>query len=98
GSPSRADPLPAPSWPAPSGPPAEDHRGRLQDSLLETVHTGGMDLTLVTVLFLGVAVLVAIGILAVVALPRLRRREEPERAEASVREDQRHRSRTSREQ
>lgn len=56
-----------------------------------------MDLTVVTALFLFVAVVLAIGILAVVALPHLRGEDEGSRAVARVRTDtsERHHSRTA---
>lgn len=56
-----------------------------------------MDLTVVTVLFLLTAVLVAIAILLAVALPNVRRREDHDDGTVGSGEDRRHSSRTPRE-
>lgn len=53
----------------------------------------GMDLPLVVIVFLGLAVLLAVGILVAVALPQLKAPDESEDREP---EDRRHTSRTGR--
>lgn len=69
----------------------------LQNFPGEAVHTVLMDLTVVTVLFLLTAVLVAIAIVLAVALPNLRRREDHDDGTTGSGEDRRHSSRTPRE-
>lgn len=55
-----------------------------------------MNLTVMTVLFLVIAVLVAIGIVAAVALPHLRGREDHDHDRLGAGDEQRHSSRTHR--
>lgn len=54
-----------------------------------------MNVTAVTVIFLAVALLVAVGIVAAVAWPRLRRPRDPAHSyDRAAADEQRHRSRT----
>src|SRR5699024_4427267 len=85
-----------PPRPRTTGPRAATVPAGRQNTPGKAVHTVLMDLTVVPVLCLLSAVLVAIAILLAVALPNLRRREDHDDGTGSG-EDRRHSSRTPRE-